>query len=328
MTSIKTNSSQREGTPTDTDIYKALLYEVWLGTKGQVDSSLSAALRDYERVGQAGVIQMGPIKRAASTYTRNVNIEQELRDTGRACNRTVIVQIFAGTGAGKTTLAYLLAGELMKKNYSVEHAGDFMSEKRLFDQDSALGSFYEKHTEIYLEQLRRVCRLEGKVDIIVCDYPPLLSAVYLKKDGKKEARYEKIVSAMLEAEKALDTFNVVLDRGERHRDVKESCTDSVERTKAEDREVKAFLKNNKVQHGVYGRNSVELIAENISRYYQGISWLPKLVPEIPTYELAKTKIDALTKTTLARGIDGLVQRAKVGAEEKNKNKKAEREARV
>lgn len=88
---------------------------------------------------------------------------------------TILVNLFAGAGAGKSTLATgiftLLKHHNVNAEYIPEYAKDLVWEERLHLNRNDL--------EIFTEQVKRQFRLNGKVDVMVTDSPILLTSVYL-----------------------------------------------------------------------------------------------------------------------------------------------------
>ncbi len=84
---------------------------------------------------------------------------------------THIVNLFAGPGAGKSTLAAGIYAELKARHINCELVTEFAKElvwKEDFKQ-------FENQFYLFGEQHNRIHKLLGKVDIIVTDYPlPLL----------------------------------------------------------------------------------------------------------------------------------------------------------
>lgn len=88
--------------------------------------------------------------------------------------KTILVNFFAGPGAGKSTLSLKLAGELKFQGYTCEFASEFAKElvyanelEKLKNQEFVTG-----------EQMRRIELYRNKVDFIVTDSPVLLGAIY------------------------------------------------------------------------------------------------------------------------------------------------------
>ena len=114
---------------------------------------------------------------------------------------TLVVNLFAGPGAGKSTMAYGLTSQL--KSYKVlaelapEFAKDLVWEKRFTAMDC--------QPYVFGEQLFRLWRLrEAGVDVAVTDSPLLLSAVY----GKTPTGFKDAVRAYHESFDSLNFFVV------------------------------------------------------------------------------------------------------------------------
>lgn len=92
-------------------------------------------------------------------------------------NKPLVINMFGGPGAGKTTLATNLFGMLKSDGVLCEYVPEFAKELTWEERKVALQDpFY-----IFGEQEHRLFRLKNKVDIIVTDCPLLLSLFYSKK---------------------------------------------------------------------------------------------------------------------------------------------------
>lgn len=91
--------------------------------------------------------------------------------------KTIIVNLFAGPGAGKTTTMAGLFSKLKLKNINCEMVTEFAKELTWEERKIALSnSIY-----IFGEQQYRLFKLNNKVDIIVTDCPLLISYYFNKK---------------------------------------------------------------------------------------------------------------------------------------------------
>jgi len=91
--------------------------------------------------------------------------------------KTTIINLFAGPGAGKTTIASGLMYELKKKHISVDNPYEFPKNLAWDENAGAIkDQFY-----ITANQHRNIVRSYGKVDYVVCDSPILFGLVYKDK---------------------------------------------------------------------------------------------------------------------------------------------------
>ena len=110
--------------------------------------------------------------------------------------QSIVVNLFAGPGAGKTTCAWEIASELKKRGYEAEYVSEYAKEF-VWDNNMEMLDGSLKHQQmLYNEQLHRITRLLGKVDFIVTDSPTLLSAQYLKEPN--EEFKNKIIESLKE----------------------------------------------------------------------------------------------------------------------------------
>ncbi len=102
--------------------------------------------------------------------------EEYIKKRYTAKRQTILVNLFAGAGAGKSTCASGVFSLLKHHNVNAEliteYAKDLVWEGRLH--------LNRNDIEIFAEQLRRQHRLRGKVDVMVTDSPILLSSVYIE----------------------------------------------------------------------------------------------------------------------------------------------------
>jgi nicotinamide riboside kinase len=95
----------------------------------------------------------------------------------------LVVNLFGAPGAGKSTLALLVAGlcKVHLPEYSVECPNE-IAKLKIYDE-----SLKALSCQLYIAGLQhwQIARCSGHADIVVCDSPVLLSAVYATetKDG-------------------------------------------------------------------------------------------------------------------------------------------------
>jgi hypothetical protein len=89
---------------------------------------------------------------------------------------TRVINLFAGPGAGKTTIAAGLFHEFKKKQISCEYVSEYAKDVVWENTPSLL----ENQIHIFSEQFRRQWRLMDKVKYIITDSPLLLNSIYFK----------------------------------------------------------------------------------------------------------------------------------------------------
>jgi hypothetical protein len=96
---------------------------------------------------------------------------------GKKYKDTLLVNLFAGPGAGKSSIAFDLMGKLkwsgVDCEFASEYAKDLVWEKR--------DKTFEDQIYIFGKQFHRISRLLGEVEVIVTDSPLLLTVVYGEK---------------------------------------------------------------------------------------------------------------------------------------------------
>jgi|6_EtaG_2_1085325.scaffolds.fasta_scaffold06551_6 hypothetical protein len=99
-----------------------------------------------------------------------------------------VINLFAGPGAGKSTLAYGVSYFLKKKGVKVEYVHEEAKELVWEERAKTL----ECQPYIFSKQMRNLWRLKGKVDVVVTDSPILLSLLY-EKPGMFPKSFSKYV---------------------------------------------------------------------------------------------------------------------------------------
>ncbi len=176
---------------------------------------------------------------------------------------TVIVNLFAGPGAGKTTCAWEIASELKKRNIEAEYVSEYAKELVWDNKTEKLDGTLEHQKELYKEQFRRVHRLIGRVDVVVTDSPALLSAMYLKEPN---AEFE---SKMLTDFNKQHNFNLFINRGKNYQ--QEGRIHSLDESISIDKKIKGYLKDNNIYFGTYYHHTLDKVVDNIEKHMQNSS---------------------------------------------------------
>ena len=190
--------------------------------------------------------------------------------------KTVVVNMFGGPGAGKSTAALEVAEKLKKAGYVVDYAPEYAKElvwdmndpkATKAERDAArkmLSGSYETQTKMYAEQLKRVQRCIGQCDFVVTDSPAILGVAYLKEQFPQQREWFE--SQALHDFNSMINFNMLVKRGAdyeqagRYQSPKEAI--------AIDASVVDFLERFDIYHGVYDRNQIDKAIENMQKTHR------------------------------------------------------------
>lgn len=115
-----------------------------------------------------------------------------------------VINVIAGPGAGKSTLASGLYHRAKCLGWNVELVTEVAKDLVWEGRDIALGN----QAYVFGRQVQRLERLQGRVDVVITDSPILLSAIYAPKDYPVE--WEAVV---VELWKRYDNRVAFLERG-------------------------------------------------------------------------------------------------------------------
>lgn len=91
--------------------------------------------------------------------------------------KTIVVNLFGGPGAGKSTTAALIFGLLKSAGIDAEQVTEYAKDKTWEGSQQVLAN----QPYVLGKQLHRLWRVDGKVQVAITDSPILLSGVYNKK---------------------------------------------------------------------------------------------------------------------------------------------------
>ena len=168
---------------------------------------------------------------------------------------TLLVNFFAGPGAGKTTCAWEVAAELKKTGVVAEYVPEYAKELVWDDNLALLDGSFASQTALFREQKRRIDRLIGKVDVIVTDSPLLLQVAYIK---EQKAEFEALAAS---AHDEYNNFNLFINRGKSFE--KEGRIHDLKASQAVDASVKDILHRNEAYFGNYYHQTVPVVGQNI-----------------------------------------------------------------
>ena len=93
-------------------------------------------------------------------------------------SRTIVVNLFAGPGAGKSTGAAFIFSQLKMAGVDAELVTEFAKDKVWEKSDSLV---FKSQLYIFGEQSWRMSRCKDKVQVIVTDSPLILQSLYVDK---------------------------------------------------------------------------------------------------------------------------------------------------
>ena len=119
---------------------------------------------------------------------------------------TVVVNLYGGPGAGKSTFMANLFYQLKCRGLEVEMAPEFAKdivwEGRL--------QYFDEQIYIFAKQLHRINRVNGKVDVCICDSPLQNSYIYLKEENPE-------LKALIDKEfSKFNNLNFYIKRGSKY----------------------------------------------------------------------------------------------------------------
>jgi RecA/RadA recombinase len=189
---------------------------------------------------------------------------------------TIVINCFAGPGAGKTTAAFYIACELKKRGYVTEYVPEYAKELVWDKNFTALDGNPEHQRELLLEQKHRLDRLNGQVEFIVTDSPLLLNHIYL---DKEKADAEEYLKDVLQMHREYHNFNLFITRDTRKFET-EGRLQNLAESKEIDTAIKELLDNCKEFYGTYYHNTLSFTVINaiktFDRYNPGVSFNKKM----------------------------------------------------
>lgn len=177
---------------------------------------------------------------------------------------TIVINAFAGPGAGKSTSCLEITEKLKKAGYVAEYVQEYAKELVWDKRFDLLDGSMENQFSILKEQVNRVDRLYGKVDFIVTDSPVLLNATYLNKSN------EQYIDTVQEIYNQFDNFNYFVER-----DVSTFETEgrihNLEQSLQIDEELKNTLNSLNLEYKMYNHSTIDNIIQDIVEYKEKYS---------------------------------------------------------
>jgi len=169
---------------------------------------------------------------------------------------TLVINLFAGPGAGKSTTRAGVFHKLKLEGYNVEEAPEFAKELTWEKRDMA----FTCQTYIFANQLYTLHRLQGQVAAIVTDSPLLLSNIYA---SPKEP--ESLRQLAIDKFNEFDNINFFINRVKPYNPKGRNQTEKEAWTK--DDEVYSYLCNNNIPFGSVDGNerAPEIICKRVRK---------------------------------------------------------------
>ncbi len=169
---------------------------------------------------------------------------------------TLLVNFFAGPGAGKSTITANTFAELkwmgIEAEMALEFAKDLVWEERF--------NTLENQLYVFGKQLHRIKRLENKVDVILTDSPLLFSLIYTPEYLKKIPEFKGLVVKMFNQ---FNNINFYIERLKKYNPKGRMQNES--EAMGFDLKVKNMLDDYKLDHHIVKGNkeSVSIIVDKI-----------------------------------------------------------------
>lgn len=179
--------------------------------------------------------------------SRNANKPLAAADDTR---KTIVINAFGSNEAEKNKACMYVAAELMRRGYSTEYVPDYTKELVYDNVTGLLDGSLNSHKQILEEQVRRIDRLNGKVDFIITADPILLNGTNLANTPEK-ADFEANVAERFNSH---DNFCFFVN-------------DNTEKDKA----IAYTLHVHRQQYEEYNEKQVEKVTDNILRSFGRIN---------------------------------------------------------
>ena len=168
---------------------------------------------------------------------------------------TLIINLFGGPAAGKTTCAWEIASKLKKQRLVTEYVSEYAKELVWDEKFDLLDGSEANQRHIFEVQTHRVERLVGKVDAVVTDATLLNSLVYGKEVSSTFR--EEIIDNFLR----FNNFNLFIQRASYFE--QEGRVHDLEQSLALDEKIIDILVGNKIPFETYSHRTLDLVVMRI-----------------------------------------------------------------
>ena len=183
--------------------------------------------------------------------------KNESEDNIKPISTTLIVNIYGGPCAGKSTTALQLVAELKKLGYHADYVSEVAKELVYAKDFEHLDGTLKNQSKILSEQKRRLDIMLDNVDVVVTDSPLLLNTVYLKENAP-----EYIESVFSQYEN-YNNYNVVVERDLSVEFEQEGRIHNLEESIKKDGEINTLLDSHNIDYQRFDRNNIAGILDGI-----------------------------------------------------------------
>lgn len=165
--------------------------------------------------------------------------------------KTIVINLFAGPGVGKSTIAAGIYYELKCKGISCELSGEVAKDKVWEDNPEALLD----QPYIFGKQQHRIRRLYGKVDYVISDSPIVLSIAYSREGSDTFNKY------ILEQHNKYTCLNFYVERNNYDEGYDQlGRVENLQQSIDKDNQIIHILKENNIEYEyISGSNSKEMV---------------------------------------------------------------------
>lgn len=185
---------------------------------------------------------------------------------------TLVINMLAGPGAGKTACAWEVASELKKRNFVTEYVPEYAKELVWDGNTELLDGSRKNQMQLLAVQENRIHRLVGKVDFIVTDSPILLNPLYLTEGTAAEK--QEYTDSVFQRFNQYNNFCVFVERGQSFE--KEGRIHNEEQSRQIDRQITGLLREYGIFFGSYTYERIHYIVPNCIKTLERLN---KAAPE-------------------------------------------------
>lgn len=192
------------------------------------------------------------IIRVAEAYKKQEKEQGKIKEISQQVKKPLIVNFYAGPGAGKTTASMELTTALKKAGINVEYVQEYAKELVLENKEEILLD----QRRVVDEQYSRLNRLRNSVDVIVTDSPVLLGIVY--GEDRIDDAYRKQIRSYYDS---FNNFDVQIERETVYQTFGRVQTE--EEAIAIDGKIKDMLQQQKINCTSYKRGHINDLVKQI-----------------------------------------------------------------